>query len=250
MGLRLAVISDIHSDLTGLQEALREIDKQKCDKILCLGDIVGYSHHFEGSLDGRNGDACVRMVRNNCDYAVCGNHDLHAINKLPSYHSNLGMPADWYELEMEERQRVSDSRLWLYEDEMEDEISDASIEYLSKLPEQLIIGAGRFSILATHFIAPDITGTSKGSPTGRKDFSLHLKLLRKSKCLVGLAGHAHMEGFASVSKRDYGMYYYRKFNLYKKRQIIVGPPLSRNPGSRGFIVLDASGREFEAISLK
>jgi hypothetical protein len=160
------------------------------------------------------------------------------------------MPANWYELEMEERQRVSGSRLWLYEDEMKDEISDASIEYLSKLPEQLIIGAGRFNILATHFIAPDITGTSKGSPAGRKDFSLHVKLLKKTRCLVGLAGHAHMEGFAVVTKKDYGMYYYRKFNLYNRRQIIVGPPVTRNPGSRGFMILDTSVREFEAISFK
>ncbi len=82
--MKLSVISDIHSDLISLQEALREIDKHKCDKILCLGDIVGFSHHFEGSLDGRNADACVRMVKNHCDYVVCGNHDLHAIKKLPS----------------------------------------------------------------------------------------------------------------------------------------------------------------------
>lgn len=250
MGVRLAMISDIHSDLTGLQEALREIDKQKCDKILCLGDIVGYSPHFEGSMDGRNGDACVRMVRNHCDYAVCGNHDLHAIRKLPSYHSGLGMPANWYELAVEEREQVSKSRLWLYEDEIEDKVSDASFEYLSKLPELLIIGAGTFRILATHFIEPDITGTSKGSPAGRKDFAPHLNRLKKSRCLVGLAGHAHMEGFACVSKRDYGMYYYRKFSLYNRPQIIVGPPVTRNPGSRGFIILDASNREFEAISLK
>lgn len=250
MGFKLAVISDIHSDLTGLQEALREVGKQKCDKILCLGDIVGYSPHFEGSLDGRNADACVRMIKNHCDYAVCGNHDLHAISKLPSYHSNLGMPANWYELAVEERERISDSRLWLYEDEIEDSISDASFDYLSKLPEQLIIKAGEFSILATHFIAPDITGISKESPAEKRDFSSHLKLLKKSRCLVGMAGHAHMDGFACVSKQDYGMYYYRKFNLYNRRQIIVGPPVTRNPGTRGFIMLDTSDREFEAISFK
>lgn len=250
MGLRLAVISDIHADLTGLQEALREIDKQKCDSILCLGDIVGYSRHFEGSLDGRNADACVRMVRNHCDYVICGNHDLHAVRKLPSYHSGLGMPANWYELDIEEREKISHSRLWLYEDEIIDTVSEPSFEYLDKLPEQLIIETGNFNILATHFIEPDITGTSRESPSGRKGFSAHLELLRKTKCLVGMAGHAHLEGFAIVSRRDYGMYFYRKFPLHKKQQVIVGPPVTRNPGSRGFIILDATAHEMEAMSLQ
>jgi len=248
--MKLSVISDIHSDLVSLQETLREIDKQKCDKILCLGDIVGYGLHFEGSLDGRNADACVRMVKNHCDYIVCGNHDLHAIMKLPSYHDELGMPENWYELDLEEKQRVSKSQLWLYEDEIEDPVSESSCDFLNKLPEYIVIETRDFNILATHFIEPDITGTSKASPSGRKDFSGHLKLLRKKKCLAGFAGHAHLEGFARISRKDYLMNYYRKSHLLKTRQIIVGPPVTRNPGSRGFIILDTLSREFEAISLK
>lgn len=248
--MKLSVITDIHSDLISLQEALREIEKQKCDKILCLGDIVGFSHHFEGSLEGRNADACVRMVKNHCDYVVCGNHDLFAVKKLPSYHSELGMPDNWYELSLDEREEISKSQLWLYEDEIKDPVSESSFEYLNELPEQLVIDTGDFNILATHFIEPDITGTSKGSPSGRKDFSLHLRLLKKMKCFAGFAGHAHLEGFARISRRDYLINYYRKSKLLNKRQIIGAPPLTRNPGSRGFIIMDTISREFEALSLK
>ena len=250
INMKLSVISDIHSDLISLQETLREIDKQKCDKILCLGDIVGYNQYFKDSPDGRDADACVRMVRNHCDYVVCGNHDLHAIRKLPSCHDELGMPDNWYELDLEERERISKSELWLYEDEMDDPVSESSFEFLNELPERLVIGTGDFNILATHFIEPDITGTSKISPSVRKDFSLHLKLLKKMNCMVGLVGHAHLEGFVRISRRDYSMNYYRKSHLHKKRQIIVGPPITRSPGSRGFIMLDTLNREFEAISLK
>jgi predicted phosphodiesterase len=248
--MKLSVISDIHSDLISLQETLREIDKQKCDKILCLGDIVGFNHHFEGSLDGRNADACVRMVKNHCDYVICGNHDLHAIKKLSVYHYELGLPENWYELDLDERERISKSQLWLYEDEIDDPVSESSFEFLNGLPERLVIGTGEFNILATHFIEPDITGISKASPSVRKDFSPHLRLLKKMKCLVGLAGHAHLEGFARISRRDYLMNYYRLASLDKKRQVIVGPPVTRNPRSRGFIIMDTLRREFEAISLK
>ncbi len=248
--MKLSVISDIHSDLISLQEVMREIGKHKCDKILCLGDIVGYSHNFGGSLDGRDPNACVRMVKNHCDYVICGNHDLHAIMKLPSYHDKMGMPDNWYDLDLEEKERLSKSHLWLYEDEINDPVSEASLDFLDKLPEYIVIQSGDFNILATHFIEPDITGTSKGSPSGRKDFSGHLKLLKKNKCLVGLAGHAHLEGFARISRRDYLMNYYRKSHLLKKRQIILGPPVTRNKGSRGYIILDTQSHEFEAISLK
>jgi predicted phosphodiesterase len=248
--MKLSVIADIHSDLISLQEALREIDKQKCDKILCLGDIVGYNQYFEGSPDGRDADACVKMVKNYCDYVVCGNHDLNAIRKLPSYHVELGMPDNWYELELEERERISKSKLWLYEDEMDDPVSESSFEYLNALPVQIVIETGDFNILATHFIEPDITGTSKDSPAGRQDFYRHLKLLKKNNCMAGLTGHAHLEGFARISRRDYLMNYYRKSLLPKKRQVIVVPPLTRSPGSRGFIIMDSHSREFEAILLK
>jgi predicted phosphodiesterase len=248
--MKLSVIADIHSDLISLQEALREIDKQRCDKILCLGDIVGYSHHFEGSLDGRDADACVSMVKNHCDYVICGNHDLYTIRKLPSYHDVLGMPDNWYKLDTEDKKRVSKSHLWLYEDEIEDPVSESSIDFLSGLPEYIVIKTGDFNILATHFIEPDITGVSKKSPSEQKDFYPHLKLMRRQKCLLGMAGHAHLEGFARISRRDYLMNYYRKCQLLKKRQIVVVPPITRNPGSRGYIILDTLSREFEAISLK
>ena len=248
--MRLSVISDIHSDLISLQQALRETDRRKCDHILCLGDIVGYSPHFEGSLDGRDADACVRMVKNHCDYVVCGNHDLYAIGKCPSYFDEIGIPDNWYDLSIEEKQGISKSKLWLYEDEIADPLSGSSSEYLHGIPEQVMIDAGDFKILATHFIAPDITGSSKASPSGRKGFFHHLKLLRKNRCLVGLAGHAHLEGFARVSRRDYRMNYYRESHLLAKRQVIVGPPITRNPGSRGFMILDSKNRIFEAVSLK
>jgi predicted phosphodiesterase len=248
--MRLAVITDIHADLISLQQALRETDRRNCDRILCLGDIVGYSPHFEGNLDGRDADACVRMVKNHCDYVVCGNHDLYAIRKLPSYYDAYGIPGNWYELPLEERQKLSKSRLWLYEDEIEDPVSESSFEFLNGIPEQMIIDEGDFNILATHFIVPDIVGCSKASPSGRKDFLAHLKLLKKLKCLVGLAGHAHLEGFARISRKDYRMNYFRESNLLNRPQVIVGPPITRNPGSRGFIILDTKNRIFEAISLK
>ena len=43
--MKLAVISDIHGNIYALMKALEDIDEQKVDKIICLGDLVGYGPH-------------------------------------------------------------------------------------------------------------------------------------------------------------------------------------------------------------
>ncbi|PSQ97786.1 MAG: metallophosphoesterase [Bacteroidetes bacterium SW_9_63_38] len=64
--MRIAVLSDIHSNLEALTCALNSIESAGVDAIYCLGDIVGY-----------NADpaACVDLVREHCAGTVRGNHD-------------------------------------------------------------------------------------------------------------------------------------------------------------------------------
>ncbi|MGB0650446.1 MAG: metallophosphoesterase family protein [Rhodothermales bacterium] len=40
--MRLALISDIHSNLPALEAVLVDLQKEKPDAVLCLGDVVGY----------------------------------------------------------------------------------------------------------------------------------------------------------------------------------------------------------------
>ena len=41
--MRLALISDVHANLEALQATLADIAAQAADRIVCLGDIVGYN---------------------------------------------------------------------------------------------------------------------------------------------------------------------------------------------------------------
>ncbi|MFC2115567.1 metallophosphoesterase [Bacteroidota bacterium] len=245
--MKLAVISDIHSDLISLEKALKKIRDAGCDRILCLGDIVGYDYHYAGHLNGRDPNACVKMVRENCDDVILGNHDLHAILKLPSNHREIGMPGDWYELDLGERARISDNRFWLYDDELDDPLNEESRVYLMQLKEMLVIEDKKLNILATHFIWPDITGSMQRSPASLKDFREHLKLVKMNRCVVGLAGHAHLEGYAQISKKVYGMNYYRKADLMSQSQVIIVPAITRGKGRNGYLVLDTTELNFEAI---
>jgi diadenosine tetraphosphatase ApaH/serine/threonine PP2A family protein phosphatase len=71
--MKYAIISDIHGNLEALQSVLAAIDKKKVDKILCLGDIVGY---------GPNPNECVDIVKNISKITLAGNHDYAPLGKL------------------------------------------------------------------------------------------------------------------------------------------------------------------------
>ncbi|NLW50496.1 MAG: metallophosphoesterase [Candidatus Brocadiaceae bacterium] len=66
----IAVISDIHANYDALEAVLTEIDRLRPDRVICLGDIVGY---------GPEPAACVDAVRERCEVTVCGNHDYAVI---------------------------------------------------------------------------------------------------------------------------------------------------------------------------
>ncbi len=67
--MRVAVISDIHSNLPALVAVLTAIEEQSPDhdEIWCLGDIVGY---------GAKPDACASLTAKMVDTCLAGNHDL------------------------------------------------------------------------------------------------------------------------------------------------------------------------------
>lgn len=62
----IAIISDIHSNLEALQKAIEIIEQNAVDKIICLGDIVGY---------GANPKQCLELTRKISHNIIMGNHD-------------------------------------------------------------------------------------------------------------------------------------------------------------------------------
>jgi predicted phosphodiesterase len=71
--LRVAVITDIHSNLPGLEAVLAAIDADGIDEIWCLGDVVGY---------GAEPDQCADLIRERCALCLVGNHDLAVLGAL------------------------------------------------------------------------------------------------------------------------------------------------------------------------
>jgi diadenosine tetraphosphatase ApaH/serine/threonine PP2A family protein phosphatase len=71
--LRVAVLSDIHSNRHALENVLAAVEEAGVDQIWCLGDMVGY---------GAEPDACTALVRERCSTCLAGNHDLALLGAL------------------------------------------------------------------------------------------------------------------------------------------------------------------------
>lgn len=63
---KVAIISDIHGNITALEAVLKDIKERKVDKIFCLGDCV---------TKCANPDLVIDMIRENCDVIIKGNCD-------------------------------------------------------------------------------------------------------------------------------------------------------------------------------
>jgi len=70
--LKVAFLSDIHGNLEALTVALKILDDRSVDRLVCLGDIVGY---------GANPSECLALIRKRTSTVILGNHDAAAIGK-------------------------------------------------------------------------------------------------------------------------------------------------------------------------
>ncbi len=64
--MKYAIIADIHANLEALEVVLQDIKHQECDRVVCLGDVVGYN---------ANPKECLDIVRDMNVPCVKGNHD-------------------------------------------------------------------------------------------------------------------------------------------------------------------------------
>lgn len=71
--MQIAILSDIHANLPGLEAVLADIDDGGPEEIWCLGDVVGY---------GAQPDQCAKLVSEHCELSLVGNHDLAVLGEI------------------------------------------------------------------------------------------------------------------------------------------------------------------------
>lgn len=210
--MKYAIISDIHGNLEALDTVLTEIDKQKVDSIVCLGDIVGY---------GPNPNECVDKVREVAEVSLAGNHDYAPLGKLDLSYFN-----PW----------ARDAIRWTA-----DELSESSVEFLLELPLKLELDG--FTIV--HATPEQPTEWNYILTIG--DAARNFSEFNGQVCFIG---HSHVPMIVSLDQE--GEYLVQKENPLKiedeMRYIInvgsVGQPRDLNPKA-SFAIYDSEAKKYE-----
>jgi len=71
---KIAIISDVHSNMEAFEEVLADIDRRNVDVVISLGDNIGY---------GPEPDRVLKYIRQHAVASVQGNHELAIIE--PDY---------------------------------------------------------------------------------------------------------------------------------------------------------------------
>ncbi len=155
--MRYAVISDIHSNLEALTAVLAEIDTLGVDRIVCLGDLVGYNS---------NPNECIELVRERDVACVLGNHDSRA--------AGLRNTLDFNAL-------AEDVIYWT-----RNVLTDSNARFLEGLPEKISIDN---TFVAFHGWVNDPDTYIFGAV----DALLNFRLLKKKESVnLSFFGHTHI----------------------------------------------------------
>jgi predicted phosphodiesterase len=74
--MRIAILSDIHSNLEALKSVIEDFKNEKVDVIYCTGDLVGYA---------ANPNELIALLRQNKIKGVMGNHDYACLDDEMEY---------------------------------------------------------------------------------------------------------------------------------------------------------------------
>jgi len=92
--VKIAILGDIHSNLAAFEAVLRDIEsKGGCDKIWCLGDVVGY---------GPDPSECIALLRQYEHLCIAGNHDWAAVGKMDTsdFNPTAARACQWTSLQL------------------------------------------------------------------------------------------------------------------------------------------------------
>ena len=108
----IACLSDIHSNTEALEAVLSEVESLGVDRILCLGDIIGY---------GPEPRATLLRVIDVCEMSLLGNHEQGCMFYASDFNPKARQAIDWTRDQLNRRDcpREENMRLWNFLDGMQ-----------------------------------------------------------------------------------------------------------------------------------
>ena len=253
--MKIGIISDIHEDITRLEECLGILRAKDVKQIICLGDSIGFAAPYYSYIKTRDANKVIETLKDASDVILAGNHDLFAIRKTPANIKGFDFPEDWYDLDYPTRKKLSDAAegggVWLYEnDELSPLISDGNRDYIESLPEYAIKDYGNYKILFSHYAFPDPTGSLRWEAVEPKQLAEHFAFMKQHNCLYAFSGHDHFEGI-KIFSNDFveEIPFGGKYTLPDAPAWLHIPTVSNGTFKNGFAIYDAESKEIEAIPL-
>lgn len=121
--MKVAIISDLHSNREALEAVFAHIRASGLDTIYCLGDVVGY---------GPEPEFCVDLVRGHARICLMGNHDEALLRDASDFNPHARVAIEYTRARMKPRWYSSGDR-------------KARWEWLKNLP--LVHQEGRFTFV-------------------------------------------------------------------------------------------------------
>ncbi len=217
--MRYAIISDIHSNLEALEVVLRETDRIGVDRIVSLGDVVGYN---------ANPNECIQLLQDRGIPSLMGNHDAAACG--------LEEPVDFNPVAREALQWTRRA--------LKPEHRDA----LKGLPEQMTLTDGlrlaHGSLLyRDHYLS------------SHDDIMENIRLMRAAEPEIRVLffGHTHIQSAVACNEETLTVissprFSIREDNLYVINPGSVGQPRDRDPRC-AFLLYDEETHTVELIRL-
>ena len=154
--MSIAIISDIHSNLEALTQAIKKLKSVGYDELICLGDIIGY---------GPDPGPCLDIVFEEAKYIIKGNHETALVT--PEHLSRF----DKY---------ARESILWTLEN-----ISEKHIRLISYLRTKLIYKGIQF----VH--STPVNNEEWNYISNFKDAEEYFSCINENLCFIG---HSHIAG--------------------------------------------------------
>ena len=173
--MRIAIISDIHSNIQALEAVFEDIDARGIDRIICAGDLVGYAP-FPNEV--------IEQIKSRNIPTVMGNYD-DGVGFL-----RFICGCDYKD---ENAQALGEaSILWTKQNTLPE-----NLEFLRSLPHQLVIEAGRHKVMVVH-----------GSPRRLNEYlhqdveeSFLEEIFAETNVTILVCGHTHIPEHRTVSGR-------------------------------------------------
>ena len=218
--MKYAIISDIHSNLEAFQTVLDRIHQEKVDKIVCLGDLVGYN---------ANPNECVELSKNENIQCILGNHDAAVVGKADINYFNV---------------IAKQAILWTKK-----KLTTKNIQFLESLSENCFIDSDFFIVHGSPADRDEYIFTLR-------EAKHHFEYLKKNSIRLCFFGHTHRRSLYQLTskgnfkdKTGEESLKLRKSNYYMINPGGVGQPRDSDPRA-SFLFYDSDKNIIEMVRLE